>query len=87
MTEFLLSNILILSGLAFLSAIILYFVSQKFAIKQDPIFEAIYNDGGDTIYLCDQIEDKKNSNDVTTKLAIENAIYNLDERERYILDI
>lgn len=55
---------------------------------KDPvsIFEAIYNDGGDTIYLCDQIEDKKNSNDVTTKLAIENAIYNLDERERYILD-
>ena len=23
------------------------------------MFEAIYNDGGDTIYLCDQIEDKK----------------------------
>ena len=55
---------------------------------RDPvsIFEAIYNDGGDTIYLCDQIEDKKNNNDVATKLAIENAIYNLDERERYILD-
>lgn len=44
MTEFLLSNILILSGLAFLSAIMLYFVSQKFAIKQDPILEAIYNE-------------------------------------------
>ena len=55
---------------------------------RDPvsIFEAIYNDGGDTIYLCDQIEDKKNNNDVATKLAVENAIYNLDERERYILD-
>lgn len=50
------------------------------------IFEAIYNDGGDTIYLCDQIEDKKNNNDVATKLAIENAIFNLEERERYILD-
>ena len=55
---------------------------------KDPvsIFEAIYNDGGDTIYLCDQIEDKKINNDVETKMAIENAIYNLNERERYILD-
>lgn len=55
---------------------------------RDPvsIFEAIYNDGGDTIYLCDQIEDKKNNNDLATRLAIENAIYDLEEREKYILD-
>ena len=55
---------------------------------RDPIsiFEAIYNDGGDTIYLCDQIEDKKNNNDIATKLAVENAIYELEDREQYILD-
>lgn len=55
---------------------------------RDPvsIFEAIYNDGGDTIYLCDQIEDKKSNSDIATKLAIENAVHNLEERERYILD-
>lgn len=55
---------------------------------KDPvsIFEAIYNDGGDTIYLCDQIEDKKNNGDLETRLAIENAILNLEEREKYILD-
>lgn len=50
------------------------------------IFETIYNDGGDTIYLFDQIEDKNNNNDIATKLALENAIYNLEEREKYILD-
>lgn len=50
------------------------------------IFEAIYNDGGDTIYLCDQIEDKKANSDIATKMAVENAIFNLEERERYILD-
>ena len=55
---------------------------------RDPvsIFEAIYNDGGDTIYLCDQIEDKKNNRDITTKMAVENAIFKLEEREKYILD-
>ena len=32
------------------------------------IFEPIYNDGGDTIYLCDQIEDKKaNNKDIEIK--------------------
>ena len=51
------------------------------------IFEPIYNDGGDTIYLYDQIEDKKNSKvDVALKLAVSNAMKDLDEREQYILD-
>ena len=51
------------------------------------MFEAIYNDGGDTIYLCDQIEDKKsNSKDMEIKLAIDEAIDNLSEREQFILD-
>ncbi len=55
---------------------------------KDPvsIFEAIYNDGGDTIYLCDQIEDKHNNSDIATRMAVENAIFDLEEREKYILD-
>ena len=51
------------------------------------MFEPIYNDGGDTIYLYDQIEDKKtNSDEFSTKLAIESAIDELDKREKFILD-
>lgn len=51
------------------------------------IFEPIYNDGGDTIYLYDQIEDKKNNNiDIDIKMAVDNAIEDLEEREQYILD-
>lgn len=55
---------------------------------KEPIsmFEPIYNDGGDTIYLFDQLEDKKSVEDFSTKIAIENAISNLSEREQYILD-
>lgn len=56
---------------------------------KEPIsmFEPIFNDGGDTIYLYDQIEDKKsNSNAFSNKLALEDAICDLKERERFILD-
>lgn len=51
------------------------------------MFEPIYSDGGDTIYLFDQIEDKSNNTaDVSMRLAIDDAINNLEERERKILD-
>ena len=55
---------------------------------KEPIsmFEPIYNDGGDTIYLFDQLEDKKSTEDFSTKIAIENAIATLSDREQYILD-
>ena len=56
---------------------------------KDPVsmFEPIYNDGGDTIYLYDQIEDKKaNNKDIDFKMAIASAIDELNEREQFILD-
>ena len=42
--------------------------------------EAIYNDGGDTIYLYDQIEDMQ------IRLALQDAIDTLNDREQHILD-
>lgn len=61
--------------------------SALLALK-DPIsmYEPIYNDGGDTIYLYDQIEDNHSENDFSSQLAIKNAIAELKEREKYILD-
>ena len=56
---------------------------------KEPIsmFEPIYNDGGDTIYLYDQIEDKKTNNaEMSNKIALETAINELDKREKQILD-
>ena len=50
------------------------------------IYAPIYNDGGDTIYLYEQIEDKKNDNDITSRLALKNAINKLNKRERDILN-
>ena len=55
---------------------------------KDPVsmYEPIYNDGGDTIYLYDQIEDKKANYDLSTDLAVRKAISELKDREKYILD-
>lgn len=66
-----------------------YEITSALESLKEPIsmFEPIYNDGGDTIYLYDQLEDKKVSNeDFSTRIAIENAINDLSQREKYILD-
>ena len=50
------------------------------------MFEPIYNDGGDTIYLADQLEDKKsNLNDIDMSLSLKDAINNLRDKEKYII--
>lgn len=51
------------------------------------IFEPIYNDGGDTIYLCDQIEDQRlRKKDIDINIALDDAIRDLESREKYIID-
>ena len=56
---------------------------------QDPVSlqEPIYNDGGDTIYVYDQIEDKRRTGSVVEeKLATSDAINYLSDREQLILN-
>ena len=55
---------------------------------RDPIsmFEPIYNDGGDTIFLFDQIEDKSSDRkNVDILLSVKNALRTLKQREREII--
>jgi len=50
------------------------------------MFEPIYNDGGDTIYLSDQLEDKKdNINSWDINIYLRDAFSKLKEKERKIL--
>ena len=49
------------------------------------IFEPIYNDGGDTIYLADQLSDSKDKLDIETSLSLKNALNKLKDKEKYIL--
>lgn len=67
----------------------LFDVVQALDSLREPVsmFEPIYSDGGDTIYLVDQIEDKNtNSNEISMRVALDDAIQNLEDREQYILD-
>ena len=46
----------------------------------------MYNDGGDTIYVLDQIADKKeNANDKDLYLSLKKALLKLKKREQEIL--
>jgi RNA polymerase sporulation-specific sigma factor len=48
--------------------------------------EPIYNDGGDTIYLEDQLADKKNTiYDEGDRIDLRSALNKIKEKERYIL--
>ena len=50
------------------------------------MFEPIYNDGGDTIYLVDQLEDKKDSvYPLEYKIALKEALKELKQKEKYII--
>ena len=55
-------------------------------VKPVSIFEPIYSDGGDTIYLYDQIANKDNNKDLDINLAVSDAINNLDKRSRKIIE-
>ncbi|MBQ9024362.1 MAG: SigB/SigF/SigG family RNA polymerase sigma factor [Bacilli bacterium] len=50
------------------------------------MFEPIYNDGGETIYLFDQIENpNESSNKWNTKIILSDAIKKLKEKEQFII--
>ena len=64
-----------------------YDVSNAINSLKEPVsmYEPIYNDGGDTIYLCDQISVPKEEYDKEIKLALEKAMEKLKVRELQIL--
>ena len=55
---------------------------------QNPVslFEPVYTEGGDTLYVMDQISDKKNKEENWVQnLALQDAVARLNERERQII--
>jgi len=52
------------------------------------LYEPIYTDGGDTLYVMDQISDKKNKEDNWVEnLSLSEAIKHLDKREHEIIEL
>ena len=57
---------------------------------QNPVslFEPVYTEGGDTLYVMDQISDKKNQEENWVEnLSLREAINRLNQRERHIIDL
>ena len=57
---------------------------------QNPVslFEPVYTEGGDTLYVMDQISDKKNKEDLWIEnLSLREAMQRLGTREKYIIQL
>lgn len=57
---------------------------------QDPVslYEPVYHDGGDAVYIMDQVSDSKSVDENWIEnIALHHAIDNLSEREKYILNL
>lgn len=52
------------------------------------LFEPVYSDGGDTLYVMDQVSDKKNKEELWVEyLALNEAIKKLNPREKEIIQL
>lgn len=50
------------------------------------LYEPVYSDGGDALYVMDQVSDKKSREENwIEELSLEAAMERLNERERYII--
>lgn len=77
-----------LSDVAFNLGVSEFDVGNALSALREPVsmYEPVYNDGGDTIYLYDQIVDDSLDNDFSNKITVDDAMRLLDDREKYILD-
>ena len=51
------------------------------------LYEPVYSDGGDTIYVMDQIGDNNTDENWINEILIKQAIEELSEREKFILNL
>ncbi|MDD2980991.1 MAG: RNA polymerase sporulation sigma factor SigG [Hespellia sp.] len=52
------------------------------------LYEPVYTNGGDTLYVMDQVSDKKNKEENwVEQLSLEAALERLNERERHIINL
>ena len=51
------------------------------------IYDTVYNDGGDEIYLLDQLKnEKEESEELITNITVSQLLDKLSEKERYIIE-
>ncbi|MBR1738222.1 MAG: RNA polymerase sporulation sigma factor SigG [Firmicutes bacterium] len=65
-------------------------ITQALDAIQDPVslFEPIYHDGTDTLFVMDQVSDSKNSDDMWLEnISLNEAIRKLNDREKNIINL
>ena len=56
--------------------------------EEEILYDPVYTDGGDTLYVMDQISDKKNKEENwVEKLSLSDAMSHLTDRESFILNL
>ena len=62
-------------------------VALEAIVEPVSLYEPVFSDGGDTIYIMDQVGDGSDDGDWLEEIAIKQAIRNLSDRERSILSM
>lgn len=62
-------------------------IAMESTTKPMSLNDVIYNDGGDCIFVQDKIKDEKDEQqEITDKIAVEQILSNLTEKEKYIIE-
>ncbi len=62
-------------------------VAMESIVNPMSLYDPVYSDGGDTIYVLDQLGDNNDDNNWLQEIALKESIKNLSEREKHILSL
>ena len=62
-------------------------ISLEAIVDPVSLYEPVYNDGGEAIYVMDQIGDKNTADSWMDEILLKDAIYALSDREKRILNL
>ncbi len=62
-------------------------IALESVVSPVSLYDPVYSDGGDTIYVLDQVGDKNDDRNWLSEIAFKEAIKNLSEREKHILNL
>ena len=62
-------------------------IAMESIVSPMSLYDPVYSDGGDTIYVLDQLGDNNDDNNWLQEIALKESINNLSEREKHILTL
>lgn len=62
-------------------------IALESVVSPMSLYDPVYSDGGDTIYVLDQLGDNNDDRNWLDEIALKSAIKNLNEREKLILSL